>query len=241
MRRRDLIIFGGAAVALPLDVGAQQKAIPVIGFLDGGSPEAFGPGAAAFRKGLGDAELVEGRNIRIETRWAEGHYDRLPVLAAELVRIPAVAIAATGITAALAAKAASATIPVVFHTGGDPVKAGLVSSLGRPGGNVTGIVTLGKILVPKQFDLLHELVPKADPIGFLVNPENGVLKFDISNAQEAARTKGLRLQVMEAGNDREIEAAFAALGQRQSGAIVVKIDSSCRWPRAAKAASIPRS
>jgi putative ABC transport system substrate-binding protein len=225
MRRRDLLaLIAAAAVLRPVAGTAQQKAMPVVGLLDSGSSQGFGPTAAAFRRGLAEAGFIEGRDILIETRWAEGHYDRLPALAAELVGIPVAVLAATGITAALASQKATATIPVVFHTGGDPVKAGLVASLGHPGGNVTGIVSLGKILVPKQFELLHELVPKADPIGFLVNPKNGVLQFDISNAQEAARTKGVRLEIVEAGNDREIEAAFAALGQRQIGALVIQPD-----------------
>jgi putative ABC transport system substrate-binding protein len=189
------------------------------------SPVAAEPPAErAVTYTLGEAGFVEGRNVRIETRWTEGHYDRLPLLAAELVRIPMAVLAATGITAALAAKASTATIPVVFHTGGDPVEAGLVANLGRPGGNVTGVVSLGKVLLPKQFEVAHELAPKAGSIAFLVDPKNGVLQSDISSMQEAARAKGVPLQIVEAGNEREIDAAFATLFQRQPRALIIQPD-----------------
>jgi len=225
VRRREVIVLlGGAAVLPPLAGMAQQPAMPVVGLLDSGSAAEFGPAAAAFRQSLAEAGFVEGRSIRIETRWAEGHYDRLPLLAAELVRIPVAVLAATGVTAALASQKATATIPVVSHTGGDPVKAGLVASLSRPGGNMTCIVSLGKILLPKQLELLHELVPRADPIGFLANPKNGVLRSDIGAMQEAARAKSVRLQIVDAGDDPAINAAFAALDGRQIGALVVQPD-----------------
>ena len=150
MRRREFAtLLAGAMVLRPLAGRAQQPAIPVIGFLDSSSAAVFGPFVAAFRTGLAEVGFVEGRNVRIECRWADGHYDRLPGLAAELVRIPVAVLAATGVTAALAAKASTTTIPVVFHTGGDPVKFGLVASLNKPGGNVTGVVSLNKILVPQ--------------------------------------------------------------------------------------------
>jgi len=224
MRRREFaLLLGGAVVLQPLTGRAQQPAIPVIGFLDSSSADVW-PFMAAFRKGLNEVGFVEGRNVRIEYRWADGHYDRLPGLAAELVRIPVAVLAATGVTAALAAKASTATIPVVFHTGGDPVKSGLVASLNKPGGNVTGVVSLGKIVVPKQFELLHELVPKADVIAFLVNPNNGVAKSDTSNVQEAAQTKGVHLQIVEARNTSEIDTAFASLIQRQASALIVQLD-----------------
>jgi ABC-type uncharacterized transport system substrate-binding protein len=223
MNRRDLIALLAVVALWPRD-GAAQPAIPVVGFLDSSSPEVFVPFVAAFREGLAEAGFIEGRNIVIEYRWAEGHYDRLPALAAELVRIPVSVLAATGVTAALAAKAATATIPIVFHTGGDPVEFGLVASLSHPGGNVTGVVSLGKIVIPKQFEILHELVPIADPIAFLVNPNNGVVQSDTSSMQEAARAKGVQLQIVEAANDREIDAAFAALSQRGTGALVVQVD-----------------
>lgn len=226
MNRRDFIaVLGAAAVLRPLAGRAQQTAMPVVGLLDSSwPPDVFGPFVAAFRKGLAEAGFVEGRNVTIEYRWAEGHYDRLPALAAELVRIPVAVLAATGVTAALAAKAATTTIPTVFHTGGDPVKFGLVASLNRPGGNITGVVSLGKILLPKQFELLHELVPKADPVAFLVNPKNGVIASDTNSLRDAARTKGVQVQIVEAENDREIDAAFATLVQRQAGALVIQQD-----------------
>ena len=175
MRRREFAILLGSAVTLwPRTVRAQQPAMPVIGLLASNSAADFEPFVPAFRKGLEELDLFEGRNVRIESRWANGHYDRLPGLAAELVRIPVAVLVATGVTAALAAKASTTTIPIVFHTGGDPVKFGLVASLGKPGGNVTGVVSLNKILGPKQLEFLRELVPKADVIAFLVNPSNGV-------------------------------------------------------------------
>ena len=168
--------------------------------------------------------FVEGRNVKIETRCAEGHYDRLPLLAGELLHLPVAVLAATGITAALAAKASTSTIPVVCHTGGDPVKAGLVASLGRPGGNVTGVVSMGKMLLPKQFEVAHELAPTAGSIAFLVNPKNGVLQSDIDSMQEAARIKEVPLQIVAAGDDREIDAAFAALVQRRPGVLIIQPD-----------------
>jgi putative ABC transport system substrate-binding protein len=225
MTRREVAMLLGCAMALwPRAVRALQDARPVIGVLASNSPADFEPFVPAFRQGLQQLGFVEGRNVRIEYRWAEGHYDRLPGLATELVRIPVAVLVATGITAALAAKASTSTIPVVFHTGGDPVKAGLVASLAKPGGNVTGVVSLNKILVPKQLELLLELVPKADVIAFLVNPNNGVIGFDTSNMREAAQTKGLRLQILEARNVTEIDAAFTTLVRRRASALVVQVD-----------------
>jgi putative ABC transport system substrate-binding protein len=225
MKRRDfLALIASVAAAWPLAVAAQQPALPVVGFLDSSSPEVFVPYVAAFRKGLAEGGFTEGRNVAIEFRWAEGRYDRLPALAAELVRLPVAVLAATGVTAALAAKASTSTIPVVFHTGGDPVKFGLVASLSHPGGTLTGVVSLGKQLEPKQFELLHELVPKADAIAFLVNPKNAVAKSDTSNVREAAGTKGVRIEIVEASNDSEIDAAFATLVQLHAGALVIQVD-----------------
>jgi putative ABC transport system substrate-binding protein len=225
MTRREFAILLGVMVALRLrPVHAQQPAIPVIGVLASNSAPDFEPFVPAFRKGLEQLGFVEGRNVRIEYRWANGQYDRLPGLVAELVHIPVAVLAATGVTAALAAKASATTIPIVFHTGGDPVKSGLVASLGKPGGNVTGVVSLNKILVPKQLELLHELVPDASVIAFLVNPHNGVVGLDVSNMRAAAQAKGLRLEVVEATNASEIDSAFASLVQRRASALIVQVD-----------------
>lgn len=218
------MLLGWAMALWPRAVRARQDAMPVIGVLASNSAADFEPFVPAFRQGLEQIGFVEGRNVRIEYRWANGHYDRLPGLATELVRIPVAVLVATGITAALAAKASTTTIPVVFHTGGDPVKAGLVASLAKPGGNVTGVVSLNKILVPKQLELLHELVPKAHVIAFLVNPNNGVVGFDTSNMREAAQAKGLRLEILEARNAAEIDAAFTTLVQRRASALIVQVD-----------------
>ena len=218
------MLLGGALALQPRVVRAQQSAMPVIGVLASNSRVDFEPFVPAFRQGLGELGFVEGRNARIEYRWADGHYDRLPGLAAELVRLPVAVLVATGITAALAAKASTSTIPDVFHTGGDPVRAGLVASVARPGGNVTGVVSLNKILVPKQLELLMELVPKADTIAFLVNPNNGVIRFDTNNMREAVAAKGLRLEILEARSPTEIDAAFSSLAQRRAGALIVQVD-----------------
>ena len=225
MRRREFtMLLGGAVVLQPFTGHAQRPTIPVIGFLDSSFADVFEPFVGAFRQGLAEVGFVEGRNVRIEYRWAEGHYDRLPGLAAELVRIPVAVLAATGITAALAAKASTRTIPVVFHTGADPVQAGLVASLNKPGGNVTGVVSLNKVVVPKQLELLHELVPKTGVIAFLVNPNNGVAKSDTTNVREAAQAKGVQLQIVKARNKGEIETAFASLARLHASALIVQVD-----------------
>ncbi|HEY4471051.1 MAG TPA: ABC transporter substrate-binding protein [Stellaceae bacterium] len=224
MRRRTFVSTLIAVASVRPLAAAPQSAMLVVGLLDSGSAAEFGPAAAAFREGLREAGFIEGLNIAIETRWAEGRYDQLPLLATELVRLPVAVLAATGITAALASQRATAMVPVVFHTGGDPVQAGLVASLSRPGRNVTGVVSLGKILLPKQLELLHELVPNAHSIGFLANPKNGVLKSDTDSVREAALAKTVEAQLVLAGNDGEIDAAVAQLGERQIGALLVQPD-----------------
>ena len=224
MRLIGLAVFLALSLALaPLAAEAQQAAIPVIGFLSSSSATDQRPFAAALGKGLEEIGFVEGRNVRIEYRWADGHYDRLAGLAAELVRIPVAVLAASGVTAALAAKASISTIPIVFHTGGDPVQSGLVASLGKPGGNVTGVVSLNKILVPKQLELLHELT-RAKAIAFLVNPNNGVVRSDTSSMREAAQNRGVELRVVEARNTTEIDTAFASLVQQRTRALIVQVD-----------------
>jgi ABC-type uncharacterized transport system substrate-binding protein len=177
----------GQALAWPAAASAQQPATPVVGFLDSSSADEYAPFVAAFRRGLNEAGFIEGRNVAIEYRWANGSYDRLPVLAAELVRLPVTVLVATGITAAVAAKAASSTVPIVFNTGGDPVRFGLVANLNRPGGNVTGVASLGKVLLAKRLELLRELAPKADVIAFLVNPNNAVAELDTKLAMRWLR------------------------------------------------------
>src|SRR6266478_2184303 len=224
MKRRDLLILGGALVAWPLAARAQQKAMPVIGYLGTTSP---GPAArliAAFHLGLSETGYVEGQNLAIEYRWAEGHYDRLPALAADLVaRKVDLIVAFGGIPAALAAKSATSTIPIVFSVG-DPVDLGLVASLARPGGNLTGVSTMAPELSPKRLELISELVPQAGVIALLVNPNNSNTGRIIGDMLEAARAKGVQLPILKAGTESEIAAAFATLAQLHAGALVVGAD-----------------
>jgi putative ABC transport system substrate-binding protein len=227
MKRRDLIIALGGALAWPLAARAQQKAMPVVGFLSTGnaSPGPVAPLVAAFRQGLSETGYVEGQNVAIEYRWAEGHYDRLPALAADLVGRKVDVIVSTGGTpTALAAKNATSTIPIVFRAGGDPVGAGLVASLARPGGNLTGVSMLIDELTPKRLELLSELVPQAKVIALLVNPKNPATEHVMRDVQEAARVKGLQLPILKANSESEIDAAFATLVQLQAGALVVAAD-----------------
>jgi putative ABC transport system substrate-binding protein len=222
MKRRTFItLLGGAATAWPLAVRAQQSAMPVIGVLDGRSADESTPLVAALRRGLNETGFVEGRNVAIEHHWAHGQYDRLPALAADLVRRQVTVIATSGNASALAAKTATATIPIVFLTGADPVQAGLVASLSRPGGNLTGVTSLGVELGPKRLELLHELVHAATTIAILVNPANRSAEIQVRDMQAAARTLGLELHILQASTEREIDAAFAALTRLRAGALVI--------------------
>jgi putative ABC transport system substrate-binding protein len=228
MRRRSFItLLGGAAAAWPRAARAQQPAMPVIGFLSGQSPDPNAANIVAFRQGLSEAGYVEGRNVAIEYRWAENRYDRLPALAADLVgrRVAVVVTAAGGSTpAALAAKAVTTTIPIVFVSGGDPVKLGLVPSLNRPGGNVTGVSWITDELGAKRLGLLHQLLPRATVIAALVNPNFPDVADQLRDLQEAARTLGLQLRVFNASTDSEIGTGFAALVQQRADALFVAGD-----------------
>jgi len=222
MRRRELLLLGGAmAVVRPLQ--AQQKAMPVIGFLGSTSLDPNAPFTAAFRQGLSEAGYVEGQNVTIEYRWAEGHYDRLPALAAELVGRKVDVIVAGGTTAVQAAKNATSTIPIVFNAA-DPVESGTVASLARPGGNLTGVSMMNTELMAKRVELLSELVPHAMVIALLVNPNNPGAERIVREVPEAARTKGAQLQILKAGTESEIDAVFATLVQLHAGALVVQAD-----------------
>jgi len=225
MRRRDLIaLFGGAVLAWPPAGRAQQKAMPVIGYLHFGSPN-LAPTPAIFLRGLSETGYVEGQNVAIEYRWAEGHYDRLPGLATDLVGRKVDLIVARGPPAAHAAKNATSTIPIVFSVGSDPVADGLVASLARPGGNLTGITNLAVELVPKRLDLLSELVPQAKVVALLVNPNNAYTEPMIRDVREAARAKGVQLQILKAGTESEIDAAFATLVNLHADALLAGDDT----------------
>ena len=225
MRRRDVIaLLGGAAAGWPLLARAQ--AMPVVGYLGAENPERFAVRLTAFRQGLSEAGFDEGRNVVIEYRWANGNIDRLKALATELVqrKVSVIATPGSGV-AALAAKAATTSIPIVFETGLDPVAAGLVDGLGRPGANVTGITSLNVAVTPKGLELLRELVPKAKSFAVLVNPANPVnTSINLKNLEEPARARGLQLHVLNASTERDIEAAFAKLVQLQADGLVVAAD-----------------
>jgi putative ABC transport system substrate-binding protein len=222
MRRRDFLgVLGGAAVAWPNMAGAQQS-VPVVGFLDGTSAEAFAYAMPAFRQGLSETGYLEGRNVTILYRSAEDQNDRLPALAAELVgRGVAVIVTAGGTVSAIAAKAATRTTPVVFMTGVDPVRFGLVTSLNRPGGNVTGVSFLVNMLVPKRLELLNELVPRNELIGIFVDPNNPNKETDTNSARVAADAIGKKIYVLDVSSESDIESAFAALARRNTDALFV--------------------
>jgi putative tryptophan/tyrosine transport system substrate-binding protein len=227
IRRREFFtLLGGGAVAWPLAARAQQPAMPVVGFLSAASQQFDAPRLAAFRRGLNETGYVEGRNVAGEYRWADHQYDRLNALAAELVERRATVIAAIGGPApAIAAKAATKTVPIVFAIAGDPVQLGLVASLNRPGGNLTGVTTLASIVVGKQFEVLHETVPKAAVIGCLVNPTNPNAELDTKEAQEATRTLGLQLRIVNASTEHDIDDAFASFVQQRVDAVVIVADA----------------
>jgi putative ABC transport system substrate-binding protein len=223
VRRREFItLLGGAAVAWPLSARAQQPAErPVVGVLSGASAETYAPYAAGFRQGLKDAGYVEGQNIAIEYLYADGQYDRLPALAAELVRRQVAIITAGGLPSIFAAKAAMSTIPIVFTSAGDPVQLGIVSSLNRPGGNFTGVSHFGVALAPKRLELLLELVPTASVIGVLVNPTNPRANLEIAEMQVAGRAVGKKILVVRAGSEHDFDAAFATLVREGAGGLLV--------------------
>jgi putative ABC transport system substrate-binding protein len=227
-RRRLLATLAGVAAGAPAALRAQQKVMPVIGFLGSTSPGGqVAPFVAAFRQGLSETGYVEGQNVAIEWRWAESHYDRLPASAAELVGRKVDAIVTGTTPAALAAKSATSTIPIVFNVS-DPVGQGLVASLARPGGNLTGFSPFQMELMPKRLELLAELVPQARVIALLVNPNFPKIegfRDPISDVQEAARTKGVELPILKAGNEGEIDAAFASLAELHAGALLVSPDA----------------
>jgi len=225
MTRRELLLLMGAAVAVARPLRAQQKAVPVIGYLNPTSPDAAAPATAAFLRGLSEAGYVEGQNLVIEYRWAEGQNDRLPALAADLVARKVDLIAAIGGGAALASKNATSTIPVVFMGVADPVATGLVTSFARPGGNLTGFSNMFIELQAKRLELMSELVPRASVIALLMNPTQPNSELQIRAVQEAAREKGVRLPVLMAGTESEIDAAFAFLVEQHVGALVVAGDA----------------
>jgi len=223
-RREFIVLLGGAAVAWPLAARAQQPAMPVIGFLNTQSPDVFSYLVTGFRKGLRETGYVEGENLGIEYRWAENQYDRLPALAADLARQRVAVLAALGSAAAQAAKAATTTVPIVFAVGQDPVRFGLVASLARPGGNLTGVNFFSTELAAKRLELLRELVPGAVRVAVLVNPANPNTETILRDVEAAARTMGLQIQVCNAGTIDEIDAGFATFARERPDALVVAPD-----------------
>jgi putative ABC transport system substrate-binding protein len=240
MRRREFItLLGGAVASWPLDARAQQSAMPVIGFLNAASPQSYAPPLAAFLKGLGEAGYVDGRNVTIEYRWAEGQNDRLPALAADLVQRQVAVIAATSTPAALAARAATTSVPIVFETAADPVQLGLVASLNRPGGNVTGVTQTNLEIAPKRLELLHELLPAARVMAFLVDPSNpAVAEASASQMRAAARTLGLELHVLNASSESDFDAVFAKIGQLRASGLVITAGTAFYASRSGQLAAL---
>ena len=227
IRRREFVtLLSGAAVAWPLAARAQQQAMPVIGFLGSASPEAYARRLRAFHQALKEIGYVEGQNVEVEYRWAEGQNNRLPALAAELVHRQVAVIAAAGGASALAAKAATTTIPIVFSVAVDPVEVGLVASLNRPGGNLTGVTSLNVEVGPKLLEVLHEMVPSATNIAMLVNPTNpSIAEFFSRGVQAAARALGLQLHTLQASTERDFDTVFSSLRQLRAGGLVIGDDA----------------
>jgi len=223
-RRREFITLLGGVAAWPLAARAQQAALPAVGFLNGGSSWEYAQMADAFRKGLGETGYIEGRNVWIEYRWAEGRYERLPALAADLVRRQ-VSVIAANTPASPIAKAATTSIPIVFLTSADPVAAGLVASLNRPGGNLTGVAVLNVEVGPKRLELLHEAVPAASVVALLINPINPNSERQSKDMQAAARSLGLQLHALHASTERDFDTAFARLVQLRAGALIIGADA----------------
>jgi putative tryptophan/tyrosine transport system substrate-binding protein len=243
MKRREFItLLGGtaavASVSWPLAARA-QGAMPVIGFLNAASAQSYAPNLAAFLKGLGEAGYVDGRNVTIEYRWAEGQNERLPALAADLVQRQVAVIAATSTPAALAAKAATTTVPIVFETAADPVQLGLVASLNRPGGNVTGVTQTNVEIAPKRLELLHELLPAARIMAFLVDPSDpAVAEATASGMRAAARTLGLELHVLNASTESDFEAVFAKISQLRASGLVISAGTAIFASRSGQLAAL---
>ena len=232
IRRREFISLAGGAVAWPLAARAQQVTVPVIGFMGIDTPDVYADRLGAFRQGLEETGFVEGQNVAVEYRWAQGQYDQYPRMAADLVRRQVAVIAATGgEPSPQAAKAATQTIPIVFTANGDPVREGLVASLNRPGGNVTGITVFGDAAVTKRLQLMHELMPKAAAIAYLMNPNNLNGDIEMRVAQTAAHSLGKEMPVFRASNERELDTAFATMTQQPVGALLVASDPFFYWRR----------
>jgi putative tryptophan/tyrosine transport system substrate-binding protein len=225
MRRRDFITLLGGAAAWPLAARAQQAAMPVIGFVNAGSPKGYARPLSAFLKGLGQAGYVEGRNVTIEYRWAEGQYDRLPAFVADFVQRKVNVIAGTSTQGGLAAKAAAATIPVVFTTSGDPVRLGFVTSLSRPDGNITGAAQLNVEVAPKRLELIREVLPSAVNVALLTNPTSPLTEPLLRELRTAAATLRLKLHVLQASSEQDLTTAFAALAQLRADALVIGTDT----------------
>jgi putative ABC transport system substrate-binding protein len=238
MNRRQMMLLLGAAAAAPRSLRAQQKAMPVIGYLNSGSPGPFAPFLAAFHHGLGETGYVEGQNVAVEYRAAGGSYDRLPALAADLVSRQVDVIAADALPAARAAKNATTTIPIVFEVGSDPVEFDLIAGLARPGGNLTGVSFLALELMAKRLELLSELVPQVSAIVLLVNPNNENAEHVVRDGENAARVKGVQLTILKAATETEIDTAFATLVRSQTGLLVTP-DPFFQPSRATRGAGIP--
>jgi len=239
MRRRDFIkLLGGAATAWPFVACAQQSTMPVIGFLNGSSPDGYAPMVTAFRQGLKEVGYIDGQNVAIEYRWAEGHYDRLPAMAADLIHRQ-VSVIAANTPANLIAKNATSMVPIVFTTSSDPVSVGLVPSLNKPGGNVTGISQLNVEVAPKRLELAHELMPAATAVALLINPTNPQDATIVNAVQAAAISLGLQLQILRASTDAEIEEAFASFSEQKAGVLTIGTDAffNGRTERLAKLAA----